>query len=142
MNGVSGIRNPSNGQKHSFEACLDEEAQFIVQRIDGEIDEEGFLELTKEIEQCVARLDNPTDVRMLVDGRRLAKTNARTRSLSLQTFRERNVSRMAVWGCSTFMRVMIRFMSVAEGGDRIRAFRTEAEARRWLAGEGKDHANE
>ena len=113
---------------------LDESAQFVVQRIEGEMDEERFDALTKEVGQCVARLRNPGDLRFLVDGRRLCKTNARTRRLSIKTFRERGVKRMAVWGCSPFLRVLIRFMSVAEGGGRIRAFAREKDARAWLAG--------
>ncbi|MBN1309586.1 MAG: STAS/SEC14 domain-containing protein [Chitinispirillaceae bacterium] len=113
---------------------LDEEAQLVIQRIEGEMDEAGFGALTKEIERCVARLRNPADLRFLVDGRRLGKTNARTRMLSIKTFRERNVNRMAVWGCNPFIRVLIRFMSVAEGNGRIRAFAREEEARAWLAG--------
>ncbi|MBN1575735.1 MAG: STAS/SEC14 domain-containing protein [Chitinispirillaceae bacterium] len=113
---------------------LDEKAQLVVQRIEGEMDEEEFGTLTKEIEDCVARLRNPADLRFLVDGRCLCKTNARTRSLSIKTFRRRGVNRMAVWGCNPFIRVMIRFMSVAEGNGRIQAFTREVDARAWLAG--------
>lgn len=122
----------SSGSHYSFKLELDEKAQIILQHIDGALDEAGFRALIEEMDRCVAHLKDPADIRILVDGRNLLKTDGRTRSLSLRTFRERNVNRMAVWGCSTFIRVLMRFMSVAEGNGKIRAFATESEGREWL----------
>ena len=119
---------------YNWTVDLDEEAQFVVQRIEGEIEEAEFKALIKETERCVARLRNPGDLRFLVDGRGLGKADARIRRLAFKTFRERGVNRMALWGCAPFIRIILRIMSVAVGNGRIRTFAQEEEARTWLAG--------
>jgi len=43
-----------------------------------------------------------------------------------------NVFRLAVYDASPIGRVMLRFMSVASGVNKARAFATEAEALEWL----------
>ncbi len=116
----------------NIDVWLDEDEQIIHQRVDGDLDAEGYQRLHAAIAECVARLNDPADVRSLVDATRLGAMPARGRWESLADLRRPELRRMAFFGVSTFGRTMTRLAGIMAGEHKVRAFATEEQALEWL----------
>jgi hypothetical protein len=115
-----------------FEVWLDESRQIIRQRMHAEPDLAAFQALLAATEACVQRLRRPTDVRILVDGEWGGRMPKSVRTVAAESQRRPELTRMAVVTKSAVARVVIRFMRVATGVDKMRAFADEAAALVWL----------
>lgn len=115
-----------------MEVWLDEEQQFVVQRVTGRLGTEEFLRLYRLTGECSERLQDPSNVRVLVDARKMLPMSLKVRTLAIDHFHE-GVMRMAVFGGSRLTRVIGSFVSILIGQRRVRHFETEEQARAWLA---------
>jgi hypothetical protein len=113
-------------------AHLDEDRQIIIQWLDGAVTPEEFEELTRMTAECVARLRNPEDVRILIDGRQMGKSDPKVRKMGMRVFRDKGIKKLAVWGAGALVRTTFRFVTIPLGRRNIRMFRTEDEAVEWL----------
>jgi hypothetical protein len=111
---------------------LDNEDQLICQRIEGAFTVPEFNRMLALTAECVARLDNPEDVRILVDARAMDGSDLATRKLGARTVDEKGVKRMALWGATALERTVQRFMMILVGEKRMRTFAAEKDARAWL----------
>jgi hypothetical protein len=116
----------------TIDVWLDEEQQIIHQRVNGDLDRDGYQRLQAAIAECVARLRNPADVRLLVDATRLGTMPARGRWDSLGDIRRPELGRMAFFGLSSFGRTMTRLVGIVAGEHKVRAFANEEQALEWL----------
>jgi len=116
----------------AFEVWLDEERQIIRQRLHGEPDLATFLDIIVQTDACAQNLRQPTDVRILVDGDWSGRMNRGVRSEATKSLRRPELKRMAIVNSRGMVRVVLRFMSIAIGIDKIRAFPNEASALAWL----------
>ena len=123
--GGSYVSNP-------FEVWLDEERQIIRQRMHGEPDLEQFQAFEAATAACVRRLRCPTDVRILADGKMLGRMRKSVRALAVESLRRPDLKRVAVVTKSLVVRVLIRFLCVVTGLEKIRVFPDEAAALDWL----------
>jgi hypothetical protein len=115
-----------------FDVWLDEERQIIRQRMHCEPDLPQFQALIAESQACASRLRCSTDVRILVDGEWYGRMPKPVRTVAAENLRRPELKRMAVVTKSAVARVLIRFMRVATGLDKMRAFPDEASALAWL----------
>jgi hypothetical protein len=115
-----------------FEVTLDEELQIIRQWVDGHMDLKTFKEIEAKTQACVNRLRDPDHVRLLVNAPKLGHTRADARRSMAASMKRPNLFRMAVYDATPIGRVMLRFMTLASGVNKARAFATEAEALEWL----------
>ena len=115
-----------------FEVWLDEERQVIRQRMSNEPNVDQFLQMVDETQKCVERLRCPADVRILTDGVWLGRMHKSVRAHAAAQLRRPNLKRMAIVNPNRVVRILMRFLSVAAGVDKIRTFPNEAEALRWL----------
>ena len=115
-----------------YTITLDEENQIICITMSGFPTEESFKKHIDEVSEYVAELKDPTNVRILVDGRTLAKASYRVRKIGNKLFEDRNLKRVAMWGCNPVARTLITFFSIAFGEGKMKAFTTEDAARQWL----------
>lgn len=121
---------------------VDPADDIIAQMVEGEPSEVDYERLYRLTDEAVKLLRDPTNIRILVDGRLLGGQRLRARQKAAEMLRKAPFVRLAVWGCSPLIRVTLRFLSAAIGRD-IRAFRTEQEAREWLTRSGPgDQAGE
>ena len=114
----------------NIEVWLDEDNQLILQRIEGEMAVEDFDRLDSLTAECVERLREPGDVRILADGRKMKPVSLKVRRRSLEAMRP-NVKKLAFFGQDRINRVMSAFLAIV-GGPRMHSFETEEEAREWL----------
>ncbi len=114
------------------EVWLDEERQIIRQRMHGEPDLAAFREMREETAACARRLRCPTDVRILIDGEWFGRMHKSVRAASAETLRRPELTRMAVVTKNGMARILLRFVSVATGVHKARAFPDEASALAWL----------
>ena len=115
-----------------FEVWLDEERQMVRQRIRGAPDLTQFLQMSAATGECASRLRCPTEVCILVEGEELGRLPKPTRSVAMETLKRPDLKRVAIVTSSRFGRIMLRFIVVATGIDKVRAFRDKAEALKWL----------
>lgn len=113
-------------------AHLDEDRQIITQWLDGAVSPGDFEELIRMTAECVGRLRNPEDVRILVDGRRMGKSDPKVRKMGMRVFTDKGINKLAVWGAGALVRTTFRFVTIPLGRRNIRIFRTESEAVEWL----------
>ena len=111
---------------------LEEDTQLIVQRVEGILTPESFDLLHDLTAECVARLRDPTDVRILMDSRQLGKSSLATRKRGIAIIRDKNVRKIAFFGGSRLGRVMQLMVLTVIGGRRVGMFGTEQEARSWI----------
>ena len=113
-------------------AHLDEDRQIITQWLDGPVSVEEFEELIGMTAECVGRLRNPDDVRILVDGRQMGKSDPKVRKMGMRVFADKGINKLAVWGAGALVRTTFRFATIPLGRRNIRMFRTRDEAVEWL----------
>jgi len=111
---------------------FDKEEQIIVQRIEGSLDLKTLDQVMTLSEECAAQLENPGDIRILVDTRGMIASDLATRRRGAAILKEKNVKCMAFWGAPPFERTLQRLMMIIIGEKRMRLFATEQEARAWL----------
>lgn len=111
---------------------LDEERQIIRQRMHAEPDLAQFLALEAETKACARRLRCPQDVRILVDGQWMGRMRKSVRAAAATPLHDPELKRLAVVTKSRVVRILIRFMRVATGVDKIRVFPDEVTALAWL----------
>jgi hypothetical protein len=116
-----------------FEVWLDEQNQVVRQRIEGELTADQFLQVSAMTGECAARLQRPQEARVLIEGDGLGRLPKAVRSATLDTLRQPDLKRVAVVTSHRFANVMMRFLVVATGIAKVRAFRTVDEAMKWLS---------
>jgi hypothetical protein len=117
---------------NNFEVWLDEERQIVRQRMHGEPDLPQFLDILAKSEACAQRLRQPDVVRILIDGEWLGRMPRPVRAASAEALRKPELRRIAVVTKNAGARMMIRFVSVATGVNKMRAFPDEETALAWL----------
>jgi hypothetical protein len=108
------------------------ERQIIRQRVNDEPDVAQFLQMVDETRNCVSRLRDPTDVRILADGAWIGRMRKLVRAHAAAQLRRPELKRLAIVNPHRVARIVVRFLSVATGLDKARTFPDEAEALRWL----------
>ncbi len=116
----------------SFNVWLDEDNQIIRQRIEGVLSAEQFLQVSTMTAECAARLERPKEAKVLIEGAGLGRLPRAVRSATLDTLRQPDLKRVAIVTSHRFANVMMRFLVVATGIAKVRAFRTSDDAIRWL----------
>jgi hypothetical protein len=99
----------------------------------GEPDLAAFRAMVAETDACAQRLRCPADVRILIDGEWFGRMRKSVRAASTETLRRPELKRIAVVTQSGVARILLRFVSVATGVHKIRAFPDEASALAWLS---------
>jgi hypothetical protein len=115
-----------------FEVWLDEERQIIRQRIHGNPSLAQYMDLVGATAACAKRLRQPENVRILVEGVEIERMRRHVRAAAIDVLRKPDLKRMAVVSSSAVVRIMLRFMSVVTGLDKIRTFADETTAVAWL----------
>ena len=115
-----------------FRVWLDEEHQILHQRLDGQPSLSEFLQLSVETGECAQRLQEPGNVRLLIEGEGLGQLPRAVRTAIVDTLREPDLKRVAVVTTHRFARIMMRFLVVATGVAKLRSFRDRDEALEWL----------
>lgn len=122
-------------QPATISVWLDEELQVVRQRISANLSAGAAEQLFRETERCVARLRNPGSVRILADVRGSGRGEGPGgREMLIQHLARVEVKKLAVCSSSPLVGVVCKFFQLVsvKGKDKIRAFRTEAEALQWL----------
>jgi hypothetical protein len=120
---------------------LDKGDQLVCQRVEGVLSVAEFTRLLSLTTECVARLDDPSDIRILVGARAMAGADLATRRLGAKTLDDKSVKRMALWGGTALERAVQRMMVILIGEQRLRTFATEEQARAWLKSDRPAHAS-
>jgi hypothetical protein len=95
-----------------FCVWLNKELQIIEQRAQGDITYRIFEDICRKIDNCVTGLDNPSQIRILIDSRMGGKLDFESRKASLKMLARPDLYRLALWGANAFSRVIIRFLIV------------------------------
>jgi len=115
-----------------FEVWLDEERQIVRQRLHGQPDLTQFLQISAETGQYASQLRCPAEVRILVEGKGIGRLSKPTRSAAMEALKRPDLKKVAVVTSNRFGRIMLRFIVVATGIDKVRAFPDKVEALKWL----------
>ncbi len=121
---------------------MEKDPDFIIERIDGtniiynkirgSISIETSNMLFAKNDEIVKTLDDPHDVRMLVDATESGKTDSKARKQFNQVLKDDNVKKMAILGNKPFLRAMLAFHRIVTGVDKIRNFSSREDAIEWL----------
>lgn len=115
-----------------FEVWLDEERQIIRQRLHAEPDLSQFMDIVAATDACASRLGNPDVIHILIDGDWSGHMGKLVRAAAADTLRKPELKRAAIVAKSAVVRIMIRFVRIATGLDKVRTFPDEATALAWL----------
>jgi hypothetical protein len=113
-------------------AWLDDDRRFVRQRVEGDMDAEGFNRLDDETVKLAAQLRDPKCVMILFDAREAGRASFQARRAMVQTLQRPLLSRLAVFGAKPVGRLMMRFILRVSGQKKIRFFDEEKEAVEWL----------
>ncbi len=116
----------------SVSVWLDKENQVVEQRIEGMLTMELFDQLETLTQDCADRLDPGSDIRILIDARKMLNTNLATRKRGVAMFERHSIARMAFWGGSRLACIVQRLVMIVVGESRVGVFPEESEARKWL----------
>jgi hypothetical protein len=114
------------------EVWLDDGGRFIRQRVTGEMDVADFRRLDDETHALTPKLPDPQGVRILADARALGHATREARGAMLQPLYRPHLHRLAIFGMSSFARVMMRLLLLNAGIEKVRTFKKEDEAIAWL----------
>ena len=109
-------------------ACLDKTNQVIRAELAGSFDLNDTREITRLIDQQVAGLDDPQDIRISLDCRQLGRATPEARKSLTGILKEKPVTRFAMWGMPAHIRIFLRIFLQTLGLDVIRIFNTEQDA--------------
>jgi hypothetical protein len=116
-----------------IKVLLDEELQIIRQELDGDFNEEDAIRCGAESEKYAQKLKNPQVVNVLVNSRKLGKSDARARKKMAEFSNLSQVHKVALWGTGNpFVRTIVNFLNSATGQHKIAIFKFEQEALNWL----------
>jgi hypothetical protein len=115
-----------------IEVVLDEKLQIIRQTVAGAMDENDAYHIGKQTEECAGRLKDPLKVKILCNAQALKKGSSRARKILVEYQKRSKLDKVAVWGAKTVDRVVIRFINLATGIQKTRAFENEKDALDWL----------
>ncbi len=111
--------------------CIDG-TNIIYNKIRGFISIETSQMLFARNDEIVKTLDNPNDVRMLIDATESGKTDSKARKQFNQILKDDNVKKMAILGNKPFLRAVLTFHRIVTGVDKIRIFSSREDAITWL----------
>jgi hypothetical protein len=130
MNSAGGKENVSG--KTKYRVWLDKDRQIIRQEIDGELNEED----ARVISETTIALGNaskePDKVRILIKHANFIKTPSKVRKIFTHDMKKGNLYRIAVMGRSPGIKAMLFFLTMATGLNKLKMFKDEGEAIRWL----------
>jgi hypothetical protein len=115
-----------------IEAWLDDERRFIRQRVVGDMDEREFARLDEMTVNLAEQLRDPSRVLILFDGRESGKASFQARRAMVSCLKRPLLARLAVFGATPVGRLMMRFITMVSGQQKIRFFGDEKEAVEWL----------
>ncbi len=121
---------------------MENDPSFIIERIEGtniiynKI--RGFVSIERsemifaKNDEIVKTLDNPDNVRMLIDAQETVKTDSKSRKQFNSVLKDDNVSKIALLGDKPFLRAMLTFHRIVTGVDKLRNFSSREDAITWL----------
>ena len=113
----------------------DKDDDLIVQHIQGDMTLDDFDKLERYTAECVAKMTDPSSVRILVDAREIRRLNQRVRKHSIRRMKDAHHGErvhLALWGASPLESMFLRFLEIVRGEGFVKPFPTEQEARAWL----------
>jgi hypothetical protein len=115
-----------------IEVWLDEDRRFVRQRIEGDMSTEDFQRVEHEMDKLVPQVQDPQNVLVLFDASKAAKGTSQARRAMVRLLGHAALRRLAVVNPSAIGRVMVRFMLMVSGVNKIRIFDGERAAIEWL----------
>jgi hypothetical protein len=119
----------------SFDVTFDKSRQIIRCRGEGILTGMEAEKVSTAVTAVVKDLDDPSRVRILVDGRSFDKMDADARRVIMADYKRDDLYRMAIWGVPGYIRLFLNAWYRAFGTDKVHFFDTEAAALNWLTGE-------
>jgi hypothetical protein len=116
----------------TIEIWLDDERRFIRQRVEGNLDLDGFQRILDDTQRLAKELRDPAHVGILFDARKAQKASFRARRAMLHVLNDPKMPRIAFWGATPLGRLLARFMIALAGVKKVRMFECETEAIEWL----------
>jgi len=105
----------------------------IFVKISGEIKDDESKILYKKTEQVVLTLNNPDNVKLLIDASDAGKAFSKARKQFVSVLKKDDVKKVAILGGKPFMRAMLAFYRILSGVDKIRGFSLKENAIAWLS---------
>lgn len=104
----------------------------IFVKISGEIKDEESKILFKKTEQVVLTLNNPDNVKLLIDASDAGKAFSKARKQFVSVLKKDDVKKVAILGGKPFMQAMLAFYRILSGVDKLRSFSLKEDAIAWL----------
>ena len=120
------------GNEFSVDVHRIENTNIIFVKISGEIEGIDSQVIYDKTEQAVLTLDNPNEIKLLVDARDAGKAFSKARKQFVSVLEKDEVKKVAILGNKPFMRAMFAFYRIVSGVDKIRSFSSKNDAIVWL----------
>ncbi|MBD3419630.1 MAG: hypothetical protein GF398_05870 [Chitinivibrionales bacterium] len=115
-----------------FEVWADTEYGFVEQRVTGHLTEEHYDEMVRQTGKCAEKLGTLDEIRILVWAGKGNKPGPKIRKKSMERLQDPTLKKMALWDAGAVMRTFFKFISIASGSTKARAFATREKAINWL----------
>ena len=114
---------------------IDEDNQILRQRIVGDVHRETSAWLAEQSKILARQLKDPLNVRILIEASEGGKADADARRDFARNVGRLDIKKVAFCRTNPLVRLVVRFMRIGSGNRKIRAFRSEREALKWLSAE-------
>ena len=119
-------------EKEKFTIQLDETLQIIRQNITGQFDEEEAKKISNATRAVARELKDPQRVRILAVASNVGKLGSKARKILMNDLKDPTLYKMAFVDSNPFIKVLISFIFILTGLDKVRMFSDEKDAIGWL----------
>jgi hypothetical protein len=116
----------------TIEIAIDRERRFIRQRIAGEVSEDDARAVESLTVQEVPKLEDPSYVRILIDGRKFGFASTKARKIFSKNLKREDLGKIAFWGARGRIASTLLFFASVFSRGKMRLFSSEDKAIGWL----------
>jgi len=109
-----------------------EGTNIIYSKMSGELTDDVTDAIYEEHDRIAATLDDPDDIRLLVDAREGGKACSKARKQFTSVLKKEEIKKVGIIGNMPFLRAMLTFYRIVSGVDKVRKFSSKEDAIAWL----------
>jgi len=116
----------------AIDVAIDKERRFIRECIAGEVSEDDARTVEGLTAQEVPKLEDPSCVRILIDGRKFGFASTKARRIFSKNLKREDLGKIAFWGTRGRIASTLLFFASVFSNGKMRLFSSEDEAIGWL----------